>query len=365
MPGLVNAHAHSGFLRGTAEHLPVWDWLTLHINPMHRMLQPHEAEAASWLCYAESVLGGTTTVVDMWRFMEGSARAAEAIGNRLVAVPYVGEHPDYDYFDTLDMNEAMIESWHRKAGGRVNVWVGLEHLFYADEAGQRRAIDLAKKHGTGFHTHCSEAEIELAEFDKRYGKRPMFALDELGFFETPRAMIAHGVWLDSGGDRTDLETQRFGRPQSRLEHEARQRHRARRRNAGGGRAGRHRHRRREGEQQFRHVRGDEGRLAARQAEGPRRRRDGQLGSAEAWRRSLGARAIGLDHEIGSIEVGKRADIIAVRTDTPRMTPVFADGPLFQPAPQPRPRRARRRRVALTMVDGKILVEDGELQDRAT
>jgi 5-methylthioadenosine/S-adenosylhomocysteine deaminase len=94
MPGLINAHAHSGFLRGTAEHLPVWDWLTLHINPMHRVLQPHEAEAASHLCYAESVLGGTTTVVDMWRFMDGSARAAEVIGNRLVAVPYVGEHPN-------------------------------------------------------------------------------------------------------------------------------------------------------------------------------------------------------------------------------------------------------------------------------
>src|SRR3984893_6612199 len=83
MPGLINAHAHSGFLRGTAEHLPVWDWLTLHINPMHRVLQPLEAAAASRLCYAESVLGGTTTVVDMWRFMEGSAKAAEAIGNRL------------------------------------------------------------------------------------------------------------------------------------------------------------------------------------------------------------------------------------------------------------------------------------------
>src|SRR5580704_9631993 len=178
MPGLVNAHAHSGFLRGTAEHLPVWDWLTLHINPMHRVLRPEEAEAASWLCYAESALGGSTTVVDMWRFMEGSAKAAETIGNRLVAVPYVGEHPDYNYFDTLDMNEALIESWHRKAGGRINVWVGLEHLFYADEAGQRRAIELAKKHNTGFHTHCSEAEIELAEFATRYGKRPMFALDD-------------------------------------------------------------------------------------------------------------------------------------------------------------------------------------------
>jgi len=39
----------------------------------------------------------------------------------------------------------MIEGGHRKAGGRINVWVGLEHLFYADEAGQRRAIELARK----------------------------------------------------------------------------------------------------------------------------------------------------------------------------------------------------------------------------
>src|SRR5882757_1088724 len=197
MPGLVNVHCHSGILRGTAEGLPVWDWLTRHINPMHRVLQPHEAEAASWLCYAESVLGGTTTVVDMWRFMAGSAKAAEAIGNRLVAVPYVGEHPEYNYFDTLDINEALIEAWHRKAAGRVNVWVGLEHPFYADAAGQNRAIELAKKHNSGFHTHCSEAGIEIDEFATRYGKRPMFALDGLGFFETPRAMIAHAVWLDA------------------------------------------------------------------------------------------------------------------------------------------------------------------------
>jgi 5-methylthioadenosine/S-adenosylhomocysteine deaminase len=75
MPGLVNAHLHSGILRGTAEGLPVWDWLRLYIDPMHRVLSPREAEAASWLCYAEAVLSGTTTVVDMWRFMDGSARA--------------------------------------------------------------------------------------------------------------------------------------------------------------------------------------------------------------------------------------------------------------------------------------------------
>ncbi|MER8405927.1 amidohydrolase [Mesorhizobium sp. M1307] len=359
LPGLVNAHAHSGFLRGTAEHLPVWDWLTLHINPMHRVLRPHEAEAASWLCYAESVLGGTTTVVDMWRFMEGSARAAEAIGNRLVAVPYVGEHPDYNYFDTLDMNEAMIEGWHRKAGGRINVWVGLEHLFYADEAGQRRAIELARKYETGFHTHCSEAEIEIAEFERRYGKRPMFALDDLGFFETPRAMIAHAVWLDreeialiskrrvsvahnpvsnmklASGIALVAEMLKAGVP------------------VGIGT---------DGEKENNNFdMFEEMKVASLLG----KLKDLDAAAMDSWQvlrmaTILGARAIGLDHEIGSIEVGKRADIIAVRTDTPRMTPVFRDGPYFN-FHHNLVHAVRGSDVSLTMVDGEILVEDGVLR----
>jgi len=359
MPGLVNAHAHSGFLRGTAEHLPVWDWLTLHINPMHRMLQPHEAEAASWLCYAESVLAGTTTVVDMWRFMEGSAKAAEAIGNRLVAVPYVGEHSDYDYFDTLDMNEALIESWHRKAGGRVNVWVGLEHLFYADEKGQQRAVELAKKHSTGFHTHCSEAEIEVAEFQKRYGKRPMFALHDLGFFETPRAMIAHGVWLDPSEieliakypvsvAHNPVSNMKLASGIARVGEML----------AAGVPVGIGT----DGEKENNNFdMFEEMKVASLLG----KLKDLDAAAMDSWEvlrmaTITGARAISLDHEIGSIEPGKRADIIAVRTDTPRMTPVFGDGPYFN-LHHNLVHAVRGGDVALTMVDGKILVEDGQLK----
>jgi len=76
MPGLVNTHAHSGLLRGTAEGLPVWEWLEKFIDPMHRVVNEREAEIASWLCYAEALLSGTTTIVDMWRHMHGSAKAA-------------------------------------------------------------------------------------------------------------------------------------------------------------------------------------------------------------------------------------------------------------------------------------------------
>jgi 5-methylthioadenosine/S-adenosylhomocysteine deaminase len=72
LPGLHNCHLHSGLLRGTAESLSLWDWLRTYVDPTHRVLTPEIAEAASWLCYAESVCAGTTSVMDMWRFMEGS-----------------------------------------------------------------------------------------------------------------------------------------------------------------------------------------------------------------------------------------------------------------------------------------------------
>lgn len=359
MPGLVNCHMHSGFLRGTAEHLPVWDWLTLHINPMHRALQPHEAEAASWLCYAESVLSGTTTLVDMWRFMDGSARAAGGIGNRLVAVPYVGAHPDYDYFDTLDDNEHMIETWHGKADGRVVVWVGLEHLFYSDEAGQSRAVEMAKRFNTGFHTHCSEALIEVAEFEKRYGKRPMFVLDDLGFFETPRAMIAHAVWLDES--EIDLLARRgvsvAHNPISNMKlasgiapTEAMLRSGLA---VGLGT---------DGEKENNNLDMFEEMKAASLLGKLKSMDAAALDSWTALRMAtiLGARAIGLDHEIGSLEVGKKADLIAVRTDTPRMTPLFGAGPYFN-LQHNLVHAVRGGDVAFTMVDGHVLVEDGKLR----
>jgi 5-methylthioadenosine/S-adenosylhomocysteine deaminase len=74
----------------------------------------------------------------------------------------------------------------------------------------------------------------------------------------------------------------------------------------------------------------------------------------------GAKAIGLDHEIGSIEAGKRADIIAVRTDTPRMTPLFGSGPYFN-LQHNLVHAVRGGDVAMTMVDGRIVVEEGALK----
>jgi 5-methylthioadenosine/S-adenosylhomocysteine deaminase len=359
MPGLINAHAHSGLLRGTAEHLPVWDWLRVHIDPMHRVITAQEAELASWLCYAECALSGTTTVVDMWRFMQGSAKAAETVGVRLVAVPYVGEHPDYDYFETLNGNEALLERWHGKADGRINVWVGLEHPFYADAAGQRRAIDMAQAYRTGLHTHCSESQIEIPEFAQRYGRRPMFALEDLGFFEAPHTLIAHAVWLDAA------EIELIARHRVSVSHNPVSNMKL----ASGFApvteflaAGIAVGLGTDGEKENNNFDLFE-EMKVASLLGKLRTLDAT--AMDSWQvlrmaTSLGAKALGLDREIGSLEVGKRADLIAVRTDTPRMTPLFTAGPYFN-LQHNLVHAVRGSDVALTMVNGRIVVEDGILR----
>ena len=116
LPGLHNGHLHSGLLRGTAESLSLWDWLKTYVDPAHRALTPEIARAASLQCYAESLLAGTTSVMDMWRFMEGSASVAEELGIRATLVPYVCDG-EFDYFETIATNRALLESHRVAAGG--------------------------------------------------------------------------------------------------------------------------------------------------------------------------------------------------------------------------------------------------------
>ncbi len=358
MPGLINAHAHSGMLRGTAEHLPVWEWLTTHINPMHKVLNVEEARAASRLCYGESLLGGTTTVVDMWRFMHGSAEVARDMGNRLVAVPYVGEHPDYDYFESLDDNEALLDDWQGGADGRVRVWVGLEHPFYTDKAGWKRAVDMANRYNTGINTHCSEAQIEVVEFHKRYGKAPMMALADFGFFDTPLALLAHAVWLSEeeidfiAGKPAAVSHNPISNMKLASGIASVEAMRAAGIPCGLGT---------DGEKENNNFdMFEELKAASLMA----KLRDHDAAALESWQvlkmgTCEGAKAIGLSDTIGSLEVGKQADIIAIATNTPRMTPLFAQGPYFN-LQHNVVHAVKGSDVTMTMVSGQIVAEDGKL-----
>jgi len=170
IPGLHNLHLHSGMLRGTAENLALWEWLEQHVDPAHRALTPEIAEAASWMAYTEGLRSGTTSVLDMWRFMEGSAHVADELGIRATLAPYTADK--YGWFDTLETNRQLLETHRTAADGRVQAWVGLEHMFYCSEEMFRAAADLAAEYDTGVHTHASESLWEVEESIRQHGKRP-------------------------------------------------------------------------------------------------------------------------------------------------------------------------------------------------
>jgi 5-methylthioadenosine/S-adenosylhomocysteine deaminase len=195
LPGLHNCHLHSGLLRGTAESMSLWDWLQAYVDPAHKALTPEIAEAASFLAYTEGVRAGTVSVMDMWRFMEGSAAAASAIGIRATLVPYVADLPGYDYFETIESNLALLESHREAADGRVRTWLGLEHLFYCSPEAFRAAAELAEKYDTGIHTHSSETIWEVQESLKQFGRRPIEEFYNRGILGE-RTVVAHCVWLD-------------------------------------------------------------------------------------------------------------------------------------------------------------------------
>jgi 5-methylthioadenosine/S-adenosylhomocysteine deaminase len=195
LPGLHNCHLHSGLLRGTAESMSLWDWLRSYVDPAHRALTPEIAEVASRHCYAESVLAGTTSVMDMWRHMEGSAAAAGAIGIRATLVPYVADEDGYDYFETTATNRRLLEAVGCRPESRVRAWAGLEHLLYCSEKCFADAMGLVDEFGCGLHTHSSESIWEVQESLRRWGRRPLEVMWDRGILG-PRTVIAHCVWLD-------------------------------------------------------------------------------------------------------------------------------------------------------------------------
>ena len=357
MPGIINTHCHSGLLRGTAEGLPVWAWLQQYIDPMHRVLHPAEAEAASWLCYAEALLSGTTTIVDMWRHMDGAARAAQALGIRAVLVPYVAEHPDHDYFETLDSNEHMLREWHGKADGRIQVWVGLEHLFYALPAAWDRAVRMTHEYQVGLHTHSNESRSDVEETQRRYQMRPIEALKEFGLLDAHRVLLAHCVWLSDyeisllrdhgvGVAHNPVSNMKLASGAARVTALL----------AAGIAVGLGT----DGEKENNNLDMFEemkvssllAKLSALDAQ-----------ALDAWSickmaTITGARALGMEREIGSLEAGKAADLIAVRTDTARMTPLLTGECLN--LHQNLVHAVQGGDVSLTMVNGSICVDDGQL-----
>tara|TARA_R110002074_G_scaffold108382_6_gene233950 strand:+ start:78 stop:1424 length:1347 start_codon:yes stop_codon:yes gene_type:complete len=194
LPGLIDSHSHSSLMRGVTENMPLMEWLPWY-QLEHRAMTEEFAYHSARLCYLEALQSGTTCVMDMFRFMDRCADAAAELGLRVQLAPYVADKPGKDFFSTREENRRLIHSHHETRNGRIRVWMGLEHLFYCTGDAYREAAQLSREYGVGIHTHCSEQKEEEQAVTAELGRRSLAMLDHYGILGE-RTLLAHCVWLN-------------------------------------------------------------------------------------------------------------------------------------------------------------------------
>ena len=194
LPGLIDAHMHMTLLRGIGDDLPLMRWLYDVMFPKDAEIQAHHIQAAAVMNQAELIRGGVTTFLDIFRFPAESAAVAERSGLRGVFCPQIIDEPA-GAGETLESNLAFIEAWHDRIPERLYTGFGPHALFSNFPETYRKIADYAEEYDIGYHTHLSETQDEVDLIKEKYGKSPVELLDDVGAL-TPRLSVAHGVHLD-------------------------------------------------------------------------------------------------------------------------------------------------------------------------
>ncbi len=192
LPGLIDLHFHTAVGKGYCDHLPLWESLEQFWYPSIRALDAETAYWAAAASYLESIKNGVTTVNDMYRRLPDLGRAASDIGIRAVLSNDVAL--DEHKLDTLQDNKDAYDTVHGSAGGRIEVYVGIEWLPLASPELLRDARALADDLDTGIHVHLNESLTEVENSKERFGQRPTEVAYDAGLLGR-RTVAAHCVWL--------------------------------------------------------------------------------------------------------------------------------------------------------------------------
>ena len=324
MPGLVNLHTHlpMTLLRGVAENVDLQGFLELVWAEEARVMDPVGVELGARLGAVEALLAGTTTALDMYFHPEAAHRGAVAAGLRHVIGPVFFSFPGPDGL-SWEQRRELAASWAgtlEEIGGPFVPYVLMPHAPLTVEVEHLRELgEIARAHGGIINTHCSENDEENTQTIAIRGMRPVDCLVAADVLPMS-PVLAHGVRLDAGDRRKVAENGAAVAhcPGSNLKLASGAA------DVVGYRA-----------DGIRVGLGTDGcstsndldmfavmRLAANLARLVRED-PAAISAADVVRMATleGARAIGLGDRIGSIEVGKEADVIAIDTRVPHLTPL--------------------------------------------
>ncbi|WP_067259184.1 amidohydrolase family protein [Methanobrevibacter cuticularis] len=197
MPGLINTHNHisMNLFRGIADDIPLETWLKDNIWPLEAGLNGKYCYAGAILAAIEMIKSGTTTFNDMYFFMEDVANATKDSGIRGCL-----SHGMIDFGDPekrekeFKENIKLIKNCNNKAEGRIKTFFGPHSPVTASKELLERVRKEANKYNVGIHIHMNETQIEVENVLKTTGKRPFEYLEELKFLGDD-VIAAHGVWL--------------------------------------------------------------------------------------------------------------------------------------------------------------------------
>ena len=208
MPGLINTHTHSGdaLFRGMVEDLSLEDWLQKLWVVESRFLSPETVRWGARLAYIEMVRSGITTAVDMFWFPETLAEAARAVGIRLVTGMVYFDASTTDGIEFERRNTLARDFTAQYKGDELIVPSIQPHGVYTVSPDHLRQVGaLAQELGVLLTTHASETRTEVRNCIRNYGLTPIKHLDRLGLL-TPHTLLAHCVHLEE--DEFDLLAQR-------------------------------------------------------------------------------------------------------------------------------------------------------------
>ncbi|HLO33940.1 MAG TPA: amidohydrolase family protein [Anaerolineales bacterium] len=205
MPGLINAHTHvpMTLLRGLADDLRLDVWLMGYMMPVEReFVSPEFVRLGTLLACAEQIRSGVTTFNDMYYFEEDVAKATADVGMRAVCGQTVMKFPAPDaasYEDSLQMAREFIQRWKDHP---LIVPAVAPHAPYTCTAEILRATaELAKEFDVPLHTHIAETAFEVENMRNEHGIPVVPYVKKQGLFEA-KVIAAHCVHIDSGEMRT-------------------------------------------------------------------------------------------------------------------------------------------------------------------
>jgi 5-methylthioadenosine/S-adenosylhomocysteine deaminase len=355
LPGMINTHVHTSqqLGRGLGDDVSLLTWLHDRIWPYESSLTEGDSYISSLLCGIEQIRSGVTCFAEPGgQFVDGMGRAVTELGIRGIlakstmdmgeGLPQVWDESTQQ---ALDIQIENFERWHNNAGGRIRVWFALRTIFNNSDELILRTKQLADQYGVGVHMHVAEIREEVEHVRNTRGATTVTHLDRLGVLDK-NFLAVHSVWL------TDEEIAMFAKKDVKVSHNPA----AAMRVLG-----------------FPRIPEmlDQGVCVSIGTDGaPSNNRMTLID--EMWVTSLihkgrlldptavpaqeilamatcnGARAVLWENEIGSIEVGKKADLVVIDPDTATMLPLHDPVANMVTA-------MRTENVESVMVDGKWLM----------